>query len=96
MLKLYKNKTPNANGKHYYFTDFSNYLTALGQPFMEFELHNYEINGNSGNVKDTLIDDKYVVLVDELAPHEKKNYKLKIKLDVVGHYHGIIKVSEVK
>ena len=55
-----------------------------------------KINGNSGNVKDTLIDDKYVVLVDELAPHEKKNYKLKIKLDVVGHYHGIIKVSEVK
>lgn len=71
-------------------------LDNCSDKLVDYSLVNYEINGNSGNVKDTLIDDKYVVLVDELAPHEKKNYKLKIKLDVVGHYHGIIKVSEVK
>jgi hypothetical protein len=71
-------------------------LDNCSDKLVDYSLVNYEINGNSGNIKDTLIDDKYVVLVDELAPHEKKNYRLKIKLNGVGHYHSIIKVSEVE
>ena len=71
-------------------------LDNCSDKLVDYSLVNYEINGNSGNIKDTLIDDKYVVLVDELSPHEKKNYRLKIKLDGVGHYHSIIKVSEVE
>ena len=71
-------------------------LDNCSDKLIDYSLVNYEINGNSGNIKDTLIDDKYVVLVDELAPHEKRDYKLKIKLNGVGHYHSIIKVSEVE
>ena len=71
-------------------------LDNCSDKLVDYSLVNYEINGNSGNIKDTLIDDKYVVLVDELSPHEKKNYRLKIKLNGVGHYHSIIKVSEVE
>lgn len=71
-------------------------LDNCSDKLVDYSLVNYEINGNSGNLEDTLIDDKYVVLVDELAPHEKKNYRLKIKLNGVGHYHSIIKVSEVE
>lgn len=71
-------------------------LDNCSDKLVDYSLVNYEINGNSGNIKDTLIDDKYVVLVDELAPHEKKNYRLKIKLNGVGHYHSIIKVNEVR
>ena len=71
-------------------------LDNCSDKLIDYSLVNYEINGNSGNIKDTLIDDKYIVLVDELAAHEKRDYKLKIMLNGVGHYHSIIKVSEVE
>ena len=47
-------------------------------------------------IMDSLVDDKYIILVDELTAHEQKSYELIIKLNGVGHYHSIIKVSEVK
>ena len=50
MLKLYKGITPNTNNLHYYFTDFDDYLTELGTPFMQFELDNYLINQNQAIV----------------------------------------------
>lgn len=71
-------------------------LDNCSDKLIDYSLINYEINGNSGILKDSLIDDKYVVLVDDLGAHEKKDYELKIKLNGVGHYHSIIKVSEVE
>lgn len=71
-------------------------LDNCSDKIIDYSLISYEINGNSGNVGDSLVDDKYIVLVDELAPHEEKSYELKIKLNGVGHYHSIIKVSEVQ
>ena len=71
-------------------------LDNCSDKLIDYSLVNYEINGNSGNIKDTLVDNKYIVLVDELSAHEKRNYKLKIKLSGKGHYHSIIKVNEVR
>lgn len=63
---------------------------------IDYSLIDYEINGKKGNIMDSLVDGKYIILVDELTAHEQKSYELKIKLNGVGHYHSIIKVSEVK
>ena len=85
MLKLYKNKTPNANGKHYYFSDFNNYLTALGQPFMEFELHNYEINSDTIVVQmneEDAIDITYLIDV-------RTNYKRCYSVDFMNYQNGM-------
>lgn len=85
MLKLYKNKTPNANGKHYYFSNFNNYLTALGQPFMEFELHNYEINENTIVVQmneEDAIDITYIV-------DYRTNYKRCYSVDFMNYQNGM-------
>ena len=71
-------------------------LDNCSDKLIDYSLVNYEINGNSGNIKDTLVDNKYIVLVDELSAHEKRNYKLKIKLNGKGQYHSIIKVNEVR
>ena len=47
MLYLYKNKTPNIeNGKYYYFTDFQNYLTELGTPYLSITKNSYQINND--------------------------------------------------
>ena len=71
-------------------------LDNCSDKIIDYSLIDYEINGKKGNIMDSLVDDKYIILVDELTAHEQKSYELKIKLNGVGHYHSIIKVSEVK
>lgn len=71
-------------------------LDNCSDKIIDYSLIDYEINGKKGNIMDSLVDGKYIILVDELTAHEQKSYELKIKLNGVGHYHSIIKVSEVK
>lgn len=71
-------------------------LDNCSDKIIDYSLIDYEINGKKGNIMDSLVDDKYIILVDELTAHEQKSYELIIKLNGVGHYHSIIKVSEVK
>ena len=71
-------------------------LDNCSDKIIDYSLIDYEINGKKGNIMDSLVDDKYIILVDELTAHEQKSYELKIKLNGAGHYHSIIKVSEVK
>lgn len=57
MLKLYKNKTPNARGGlHYIYNDFNSFLTELGTPFMTVELNDYRITNNTVMITSSTID----------------------------------------
>lgn len=52
MLNLYRNITPNLSGTHYYFKDFSKYLTLLASNlFKEIDETRYDINKGFIRVK---------------------------------------------
>lgn len=97
--KFYITNNANSYNKIYIYLRTDDDLIKLdncSDKIIDYSLIDYEINGKKGNIMDSLVDDKYIILVDELTAHEQKSYELKIKLNGVGHYHSIIKVSEVK
>ena len=97
--KFYITNNANSYNRIYIYLRTDDDLIKLdncSDKIIDYSLIDYEINGKKGNIMDSLVDDKYIILVDELTAHEQKSYELKIKLNGVGHYHSIIKVSEVK
>ncbi len=97
--KFYITNNANSYNRIYIYLRTDDDLIKLdncSDKIIDYSLIDYEINGKKGNIMDSLVDDKYIVLVDELTAHEQKSYELKIKLNGAGHYHSIIKVSEVK
>lgn len=84
MLKCYKNKTPNNNHLHYYFTDFDDYLTELGTPFAEYQLHDYRINENViilGIAEEDANDITYFIDI-------RSNYKRCYAVDFMNYQNG--------
>lgn len=84
MLKCYKNKTPNNNHLHYYFTDFDDYLTELGTPFAEYQLHDYRINENTiilGITEEDANDITYFIDI-------RNNYKRCYAVDFMNYQNG--------
>jgi hypothetical protein len=58
MIYLYRNKLPNYDeNTHYFFTNSSDYVSALGEPALSFEEDRYTLNGNIAEVKTPLITD---------------------------------------